>query len=181
MPVALGLCTVLAFVALAIRHTVVSSHSRRTAASSLSTSAVSRAVPPPREQPAGCPRSSDCEVSHRVTPSVLSAVRRYFATARPLNSYTVRRVGPTVFGGGLQYRQVAFSVPDGLLLITVRARSGPPPFPSFWLTHQGSAADVHVSLANFDFDLRTNAIGAQPVSGDRLLALADESALTDVV
>lgn len=144
------------------------------------TSADKVAVRPPRSGPPGCPRGVFCDVSRDQVPDLLRAVRRHFPGARTLTTYTVLRTGVSLRGGGLEYRQDAFTLDRGLLVITVRARPSPPPFPSMWVSNRGHAAALLVSVPGFDLDIRFTGIGADPISGQPLVALADEPALTAV-
>jgi hypothetical protein len=139
-----------------------------------------RSAPTAHSGPPGCPPGVFCDVSRDQVPNVLAAVRRHFPGARTLTTYTVLRTGSSVRGGGLEYRQDAFTVGDGLLVITVQARISAPPYPSFSLRAQGRAATLQVSLVGFDLDLRFTGVSGPPISGQRLVALSDETALTDV-
>jgi hypothetical protein len=190
LPVALALCAVAALATFALRGSAAhpraahprAAHPRAAQAQSsgsVAPTAAGGSRSPSPDQPPGCLSSSSCRVSRGLPPSLVSAVRRHFAAARPLTGYAVFRAGRPPLGGELQYRRTAFDVATGVLVITVRARSGEPPYPSFSLTDQGSAADLLVSAAKFDLDLRfTGDGGGPPVSGQRLVALSDESALT---
>jgi hypothetical protein len=135
-------------------------------------------APAPRSGPPGCPTGVFCDVSRDQVPEVLRAVRRHFPHARTLSTYTVFRTGSGLRGGGLEYRQDAFTVPGGLLVVTIRARPTPPPYPSFRLTTRGTAAYLQVSIVDFDLDVQFTGVGRAPVSGQRLLDVADERALT---
>jgi hypothetical protein len=139
-----------------------------------------RSVATARSGPPGCPPGVFCDVSRDQVPNVLAAVRRHFPGARTLTTYTVLRTGSSVRGGGLEYRQDAFTVRDGLLVLTVKARASAPPYPSFSLRSQGRAATLQVSLVGFDLDLGFTGVSGPPVSGQRLVALSDETALTDI-
>jgi hypothetical protein len=184
LPAALTLCAVVALAPFALRGS--DAHPRdghpgaaqAQSSGSVAPTAASGSRSPSPDRPPGCPSSSSCRVSRGLPPSLVSAVRRHFAAARPLTGYAVFRAGRPPLGGELQYRRTAFDVATGVLVITVRARSGEPPYPSFSLTDHGSAADLQVSAAKFDLDLRFTGVGGPPVSGQRLVALSDESALT---
>jgi hypothetical protein len=139
---------------------------------------LSSAAPAPHSGPPGCPAGVFCDVSRDQVPDVLRAVRRHFPHARTLTTYTVFRTGSGPPGGGLEYRQDAFTVPGGLLVITIRARPTPPPFPSFRLTTRATAAYLQVSAIGFDLEIQFTGVGRAPVSGQRLLDVADERALT---
>ncbi len=153
---------------------------RSTSAAPTAASSTSRSVIKARTGPPGCPPAVFCDVSRDQVPTVLAAVRRHFPGARTLTTYTVLRTGSSVRGGGLEYRQDAFTLGDGLLVITVHARVSAPPYPSFSLRSQGRAATLQVSLVGFDLDVRFTGVSGPPVSGQRLVALSDETALTDV-
>jgi hypothetical protein len=133
------------------------------------------AVARPLSGPPGCPPAVFCDVSRDQVPALLGAVQRQFPGARTLTTYTVLRTGE-----GLEYRQDAFTVRDGLLVITVRARPASAPQPPLRLTAGAHTADLKLSVVDFDLDLQFTGVGTAPPCGRRLLALAEERALTAV-
>jgi hypothetical protein len=158
-------------------HDVSSAH--RVVATATRTPAAAVAVRP-RSGPPGCPPGVFCDVSRDQVPAVLRAVQRHFPGATTLTTYTVLRTGEGLRAGGLQYRQDASTAAGGLLVITIRARPTPPPYPSLQLTASANVADLRVNAADFDVDLQFTCVDRRPVSGQLLVALADEPALTDV-
>jgi hypothetical protein len=153
------------------------SSSPRPAATAARSSAAEVAVRP-RSGPPGCPPGVFCDVSRDQVPQLLLAVQRHFPGARTLTTYTVLSTGSELRGGGLVYRQDALTVGDGLLVITVRARPVPPRRSAPSVTRFGRAADLRISLRQFDLDLQFTGVAGPPVSARQLAALAEEPALT---